>query len=683
MANSAPVVIASDQSAVPVSGTITANLGTLNGASTSAKQDTGNASLSSIDGKITAVNTGAVVISSSALPSGASTSAKQPALGTAGTASTDVITVQGISGGTNLNVDIKAMSTSVTVQDGGGSVTVDNNGTFATQATIGASATNIAKAEDSASADADVGVPSMAIRKASPANTSSTDGDYEMLQMSAGRLWVDASGKTLTVDGSAVTQPVSASSLPLPTGASTLVEQQTQTTALQLIDDVVATTGSAVPSKANLIAGTDGTNARAFKTDSSGELQIDVLTLPSITATDLDIRDLSASTDAVKVHGDVGVLDQFDLTNSNPAVVAIVDSNGDQITSFGGGTQYTEGDTDASITGTAMLMEGATNTLLPVQGTVADGLLVNLGANNDVTVSGVSTEAKQDTIIGHLDGVEGLLTTIDGDTGNISTKIDTIAGAVSGTEMQVDVVSMPTTTVQDGGGSLTVDAPVGTPVFVRLSDGASAIATLPVSLASVPSHAVTNAGTFAVQVDGSALTALQLIDDTIYTDDSAFMPGTSKVNVAGYMADETSTDSIDEGDVGVARMTLDRKVVVSQYAHTAGGATPYVLISASSTNATSLKASAGQIYSIQVFNTNASARYLKLYNKASAPTVGSDTPVKTILIPGASAGAGASISVNVGISFSTGIAFAITTGIAHSDTGAVGANDIAVNIDYI
>lgn len=46
-------------------------------ASTSGKQDTGNTSLASIDGKITAVNTGAVVVSSSALPSGASTSSLQ------------------------------------------------------------------------------------------------------------------------------------------------------------------------------------------------------------------------------------------------------------------------------------------------------------------------------------------------------------------------------------------------------------------------------------------------------------------------------------------------------------------------------------------------------------------------------------------------------------------------------
>jgi hypothetical protein len=57
---------------------------------------------------------------------------------------------------------------------------------------IGAAAAAIAKAEDVASADADVGVPAMAVRKATPANTSGTDGDYEMLQMSAGRLWTDS-----------------------------------------------------------------------------------------------------------------------------------------------------------------------------------------------------------------------------------------------------------------------------------------------------------------------------------------------------------------------------------------------------------------------------------------------------------------------------------------------------------
>lgn len=74
MAASLSIAIASDQSAIPVSA---ASLPLPSGAATSAKQDTGNTSLSSIDGKITACNTGAVVVSSSALPSGAATGAKQ------------------------------------------------------------------------------------------------------------------------------------------------------------------------------------------------------------------------------------------------------------------------------------------------------------------------------------------------------------------------------------------------------------------------------------------------------------------------------------------------------------------------------------------------------------------------------------------------------------------------------
>lgn len=113
-------------------------------------------------------------------------------------------------------------------------------------------------------------------------------------------------------------------------------------------------------------------------------------------------------------------------------------------------------------------------------------------------------------------------------------------------------------------------------------------------------------------------------------------------------------------------------------------ATPYKLVSAASTNATSLKASAGVIYGIQLTNVNASPRYLKLYNKASAPTVGTDTPVKTLIIPGNATGAGSNVPIPVrGINFSIGIAFALTTEAADSGTTGVAANEIIVNIDYI
>lgn len=166
-------------------------------------------------------------------------------------------------------------------------------------------------------------------------------------------------------------------------------------------------------------------------------------------------------------------------------------------------------------------------------------------------------------------------------------------------------------------------------------------------------------------------------------DDAAFTVATTRVVPGGYLADETATDSVDEGDVGAARITLDRKQIVSTYAHTAGGATPYKLVSAATTNATSVKASAGNVYMITASNVNAAVRYLKLYNKASAPTVGTDVPVFTFAIPGNTAGAGTNIPVpTVGLNFSTGIALALTTEATDAGSTGVALSEIVVNLAY-
>jgi hypothetical protein len=63
------------------------------------------------------------------LPTGASTAAKQPALGTAGTASADVITVQGIASMTAVKVDGSAVTQPVSLA----TLPVTNAGTFAVQ----------------------------------------------------------------------------------------------------------------------------------------------------------------------------------------------------------------------------------------------------------------------------------------------------------------------------------------------------------------------------------------------------------------------------------------------------------------------------------------------------------------------------------------------------------------------
>lgn len=76
MAGSAPVVIASDQSAVPVSAS---SLPLPTGAATAAKQDTGNTSLASIDGKLPAALTGSGNLKAAlqeAIPAGSNTIGK-------------------------------------------------------------------------------------------------------------------------------------------------------------------------------------------------------------------------------------------------------------------------------------------------------------------------------------------------------------------------------------------------------------------------------------------------------------------------------------------------------------------------------------------------------------------------------------------------------------------------------
>jgi hypothetical protein len=82
------------------------------------------------------------------------------------------------------------------------------------------------------------------------------------------------------------------------------------------------------------------------------------------------------------------------------------------------------------------------------------------------------------------------------------------------------------------------------------------------------SHTVDNAGTFAVQVDGSALTALQLIDDPVFADDAAYTLSTSKANVLGGIAvtmDGTDPTGVSaEGDVAALRTDPNRLLIVNQ-----------------------------------------------------------------------------------------------------------------------
>lgn len=111
---------------------------------------------------------------------------------------------------------------------------------------------------------------------------------------------------------------------------------------------------------------------------------------------------------------------------------------------------------------------------------------------------------------------------------------------------------------------------------------------------------------------------------------------------------------------------------------TSGGYSRFHLVAAGSTNATSVKASAGQLYGVSVFNNAAYPVYVKFYNTASTPTVGTGV-VRTF---GVQAGVGLSIQYPSGVAFATGIGLSITKGIADADATAVVASDCVVDVDY-
>lgn len=116
---------------------------------------------------------------------------------------------------------------------------------------------------------------------------------------------------------------------------------------------------------------------------------------------------------------------------------------------------------------------------------------------------------------------------------------------------------------------------------------------------------------------------------------------------------------------------------------TANGATPHKLVAAASTNATSVKASAGKVIGGQVANTSAAWKYLKFFNKASAPTVGTDVPVFIVSVPPNGIVELAAVFDQYGLSLSAGIAYAVTGAAASLDATALAANDVVLSLLYI
>ena len=154
------------------------------------------------------------------LPTGAATSAKQPALGTAGTASSDVITVQGIASMVALKVDGSAVTQPVS-----GTVTANQGGTWTVQ----------------------------------PGNTANTTPWLTTINQGGNSAAVTASN-ALKVDGSAVTQPVSIATVPAEGGRSSVL----------LYTNNYASVNVTTSAYVQVVASTTGDINRLYIADTSG-----------------------------------------------------------------------------------------------------------------------------------------------------------------------------------------------------------------------------------------------------------------------------------------------------------------------------------------------------------------------------------------------------------------------------
>lgn len=259
------------------------------------------------------------------------------------------------------------------------------------------------------------------------------------------------------------------------------------------------------------------------------------------------------------------------------------------------------------------------------------------------------------------------LTTVTTDlagSGTITTQNLVPAGAATaGSAVEISLDGRNTVAIQVEGtytGILSLQARVNTSgVWVTLTSPALLVRDTGAVSATIPS-----AATGLWQMDATGYSAVRVTG-------LAAVTGTATVNLRAAQGNASVTL---DGSLPAGTATIGNVI------NTPVTPTSSTINSAATTNATSAKASAGTVWSITASNAGAAAAFVKLYNLAAAPTVGTSIPVLTIPVP-------ASSVVNIdgganGIRMSTGIALAITNLVADADTTAVAASQVKVITVY-
>ncbi len=320
----------------------------------------------------------------------------------------------------------------------------------------------------------------------------------------------------------------------LPTGASTSANQTTEIAALQLIDNLPVAQGSTTSGQ-------------------SGVLIQGAVTTAAPSYTNAQTSPLSLTT-----AGELRVAGTF-----NAGIIQVSDNTGvaQNVGYFAGDlnvpVQSVEGGlTGAAVPTSAMMVGGSDGTNLRSLSVTTGGVLNvgdGSGAFNVICDSGCS---------GGTQYAE--------DTATASDELLTMAGVVrDDTPASLVGADLDRTVLQvDGTGRLWVNGSgVTQPVSgtVTVTDGAGALNVI-VDSGSITANAGTNLNTSALSLEATQAdvrTSVQLIDDTIFTDDSStHSTGTTKG--VGIMATATPTDTaVNANDIGMLAMSVNRELLTS------------------------------------------------------------------------------------------------------------------------
>jgi hypothetical protein len=445
---------------------------------------------------------------------------------------------------------------------------------------------------------------------------------------------------TLTVGSHAVTNA----------GTFAVQEDGAALTALQLIDNIVLAEDAAHQT------GDAGVMALAVRQDTQSDFGVDGDYVPLSINADGELRVTTGaagggtqySEDAAHTTGDTGTMS---LAVRNDTLASLCDTDGD----------YTPLQVNAS--GALFIQEGSALDVSAATVTVnATSLDIRALTNSDVVTAELSAV---DNAV--LDSIDTATTGILADTAAMDTNLATVAGAVSGTEMQVDVVSsaLPSGAATAANQSTANSALSAIQTAVELLDNTVSGSELQVDIVSsaLPSGAATAAN------QSTANTALSAIQTAVELLDNAVSGSELQVDVVGALP--TGSNTI--GDVTVSQITAQ-----------ASGGCSYFYDNDLDETAVAVKAGAGTFYGGYVMNTTASPLYLQLFNTAQGSvTVGTTTPVMQFFVPTAGDTNGSGFALPVppcGVEFTTAITAACSTN--SEGNSAPGANACQVNFFY-